>query len=79
MASSLGSLRSAVGSILGPVVQSATFTDLRRAVQIQADALVAPSDTPICDLERMVEDATGNRVLWSYRLSTNAWKGVQVA
>jgi hypothetical protein len=55
-----------------------SFTDLFLTVQSQANALVAPSDTPTVDSTRLVQDATPNRVLWTYT-TTGGWKGVQVA
>lgn len=67
------------GTSVAGGAQGSTFTDIRQTIQTQANAFVAPSDVPTSDLQRLVEDAAGNRVLWTYRVSTAAWKGVQVA
>lgn len=55
------------------------FTDIAIAVQTASNAFVAPSDTPARDVERTVEDSTGKRVKWTFRQSTGAWKGVELA
>lgn len=66
------------GSGGGPAQSGTIFTDLRLTVQSQANALIAPSDSPTADTLRLVDDAT-NRVLWTWDASASTWKGVQVS
>ncbi|HEX2065454.1 MAG TPA: hypothetical protein VHI93_01440 [Candidatus Thermoplasmatota archaeon] len=54
------------------------FLDLQWEVQEQANALLAPADVPVRAVERLVTDAAGNRVKWSF-VPGRGWKGVQVS
>ena len=68
-----------VGSSFGGSAQATSFVDLRLSVQSQTNALVQPSDSPATDVVRLVEDAGGNRVMWTWDQSAATWKGVQVS
>lgn len=77
MATRVGGSGSSGSTLVTGGSGSDVFTEFRRVVQTVADALATPTDTPSLDTERVVEDATGLRMWWSFRASTNTWKGMQ--
>lgn len=78
MSSFTSSPRSSGSSFTAPAGADAVFEDINQTIQAVADAFAEPVDTPLQDVRRLVEDAAGNRVEWTWRASTNTWKGVEL-